>query len=287
MKPALVNQRRGLGDVLFCVPLARHFLKKYGEVIWPVDTHYLWVSEYIPEIKYVDASGYEWLHDLGNGVYQMNMPNVNLWRSKHGRALARMTRLKETDPIWQRHNDEAMYYGKKLEDYYEWYNEWAAAEGQRLNHHLINLRFANHCGNPHFCMFDKYRAFGLNPEMYRELSWKRNIAKEEALFTELNLGTKKYNLVNRNYEWPIKKLDIQLDNGLENIYMDNLPGYTMLDWAKVIENASEIHTTSTSTVFPIETLTRGRDIELHLYPRSGDPELTAVGFLEDRWIKHV
>ena len=38
------------------------------------------------------------------------------------------------------------------------------------------------------------------------------------------------------------------------IYMNKIPGYTMLDWAKVIENADQIYTVSTSNLFLIETL---------------------------------
>jgi hypothetical protein len=48
--------------------------------------------------------------------------------------------------------------------------------------------------------------------------------------------------------------------------MDILDGFTLFDWSKIIENASEIHTVSTSNLFLLETLTLKAD-KINIYPR--------------------
>ena len=76
---------------------------------------------------------------------------------------------------------------------------------------------------------------------------------ENDLF-ELLVQEPNYILVNNM--WSDGILDIQLHNPENHqiVYMNKLPGYTMLDWAKLIENADQIYTVSTSNLFLIETL---------------------------------
>jgi len=52
-KSIVIWQPNGIGDILFCIPLAREFLKKYKEVIWPTDDKYIWIRDYVDDIKYI------------------------------------------------------------------------------------------------------------------------------------------------------------------------------------------------------------------------------------------
>ncbi len=69
--------------------------------------------------------------------------------------------------------------------------------------------------------------------------------------------------------------------------MRQIPGYTMLDWAKVIINAKEIHTVETSVVYMFEALPL-KAKEIHIYPRV-PYEGVCVGiknFAPENWILH-
>jgi hypothetical protein len=48
--------------------------------------------------------------------------------------------------------------------------------------------------------------------------------------------------------------------------MNKISGFTMLDWSKIIENADQIYTVSTSNLFLIETLPI-KASNVVLYPR--------------------
>jgi hypothetical protein len=48
--------------------------------------------------------------------------------------------------------------------------------------------------------------------------------------------------------------------------MDILDGFTLFDWSKIIENASEIHTVATSNLFLLETLNLKAN-KVNIYPR--------------------
>ena len=85
------------------------------------------------------------------------------------------------------------------------------------------------------------------------MTWKRNNIKENELFEKL-IKKEKYILVNSFFSGG--EVDI-IPNNPQNyqiVYMKKEKGYTLLDWAKIIENATEIHTVSTSNLFLIETL---------------------------------
>jgi hypothetical protein len=52
----LINQFQGLGDILFCEPIARTFKEQGKTIIWPVIDQYIWIAEYIPYINFVSKS---------------------------------------------------------------------------------------------------------------------------------------------------------------------------------------------------------------------------------------
>jgi hypothetical protein len=137
-----------------------------------------------------------------------------------------------------------------------------------------------------FFMTDKYRLLGLPTDMWRDLKWTRNTEKEEILFKMLGLkGKTKYNLINRHFGGNFQQVDIDIKGN--NVYLDKIEGFTLLDWAKVIINAEKIYTVETSLVYMIETLSI-KAKELHMYPRlpwegacKGVKE-----FVSDKWIFH-
>jgi hypothetical protein len=136
------------------------------------------------------------------------------------------------------------------------------------------------------CMKNKYRYFGLDWNKWKE--WRvwnkdaeggawflRDREKESSLVKHLNIrNNDKYNLVNVNFGcWSPSGLrpgtshvPVLVDNGLRNITLDFIPGYSLFDWAAVIERATNIHTVSTSIFYLLELLKLSAK-EIHLYPR--------------------
>lgn len=53
----IINQFQGLGDILFCIPIARHYLAQgVKEIIWPVNPIYLNIQKHFPDIQFVDMN---------------------------------------------------------------------------------------------------------------------------------------------------------------------------------------------------------------------------------------
>jgi hypothetical protein len=127
--------------------------------------------------------------------------------------------------------------------------------------------------------------------MWRSLSWNRNIEKENALYDRLGLKEReKYVLVNYNFKDQFEKCDEMKAYHFGDdkiIFMDNLSGFTMLDWSKVICNAERIYTVETALLYIVEVLPI-KATEIHLFARTPYQD-TLVGvknFISDRWIKH-
>jgi hypothetical protein len=137
----------------------------------------------------------------------------------------------------------------------------------------VPLRFANpifRSLHPHdysdqyHTMLDKYRMMGLPEDMWRTFSWVRDEEKENELY---NLLIKNNNYVLVNNFWSDGIVDINFNAGDRDvIYMNKIDGYTLFDWAKVIENADEIHTVSTSNLYIIECLELKTE-RIYIYPR--------------------
>lgn len=158
--------------------------------------------------------------------------------------------------------------------------------------HYIPMRFAmpivrklkpHDYSDLYHTMLDKYRMMNLDTDLWKTSKWTRNLNKENELFTKL-VHTDDYILVNTNYSGG--SIHIPINTNKEIIYMSNIPGYTLLDWGKIVENASEIHTVSTSNLFMIETLNIKTDI-VHIYNRPIDLNLDGIReFVNKKFILH-
>ena len=98
-------------------------------------------------------------------------------------------------------------------------------------------------------LYDKYTTSRLDPDLWKTFNFNRNLKKENDLFDYLNLNNKKYILVNGNHSFGTRHLQVNSEHQV--ILMNYIEGYTMLDWCKVMEKAEEIHTVSTSILYPL------------------------------------
>jgi hypothetical protein len=211
----IFNQFQGLGDILFCEPIAKHYYNNgENEITWPILPEFLWLQEYFPYIKFVNR-------------YEFGFPY------------------------------ESTFHGQATE-----------------NEFHVPLRFANPIVrnlHPHdysdqlHTMLDKYRMVGLPIDLWKTMTWTRNTIRENELY-DLLVQSPKYILVNNMWSDGVLNINVNNPENHQIIYMDKVTGYTMLDWAKIIENAGQIYTVSTSNLFLIETLPI-KATNICIYPR--------------------
>lgn len=189
------------------------------------------------------------------------------------------------------------HHGLKIVKQSEYKMDYEDAE---IREGYLPLRFATpifrnqedkHSGiyHEHF-MLDKYRLMGLPLDMWRTLTWERNYEKESDLFDHLALNEDEpYTLVNCFMKDCFEQ-QLEMKNTIHAnrvIELRPVPGFTMLDWAKVICHATEIHTVETALIYIIEVLPITAK-EIHMYARyPWQDKLNGVkNFISDKWIKH-
>ncbi|MFA5234201.1 MAG: hypothetical protein WC390_07360 [Sulfurimonas sp.] len=144
------------------------------------------------------------------------------------------------------------------------------------------------------CLYDtmrnKYRMVGMELDEWRKLTWLRHRYKEDKLKELLNIKNgDKYNLINCNFHtFDNCFKNISVKNEYRNINMNFIDGYNLLDWAGIIEEATEIHTVNTSLFFLIETL-KLQAKELHLYSRNSEGrDFLQTEYLHSKnYIRHI
>lgn len=131
------------------------------------------------------------------------------------------------------------------------------------------------------CMQSKYQIYGHDWKMFRSLYWNRDREAENKLFNQLTPG-KPYILVNR-YFGAMGQMQItpQIDSDLPIVEMKPVPGYTIFDWCKIIEGASEIHSANTSLCYILDRM--NLNIPTHLYHRNGLWGEVGFNFTKDLW----
>lgn len=116
----------------------------------------------------------------------------------------------------------------------------------------------------------KYDMYGMDYNEWKEHSmWNRgNRDKEIELFIALGLKSNEpYNLINNFFGSESQlRANIEVDNGLPNVYMQSYEGFSLFDWAMVIEQAENIHVVNSSILFMLEILDL-KDKNPNLYSR--------------------
>ena len=67
MKPCIIKQPAGVGDVFFLQKIAHVYRDTGHEIIWPLRDHIFWISEYIPGITWYKLS--EWMMDPRSQIF--------------------------------------------------------------------------------------------------------------------------------------------------------------------------------------------------------------------------
>lgn len=143
--------------------------------------------------------------------------------------------------------------------------DYESREERRYNNvRIIPMRWSNGTGCiDERTMLSKYDLVDLPVDLWHTLTWERDFKKENELRNKL---PKKYILVNKNWHYSMLQRDIKIKSYIPIVEMSILKGYTMLDWGRVLEDATEIHTVGTSLVYMLEVL----GLKAHLYRRPGE-----------------
>lgn len=142
---------------------------------------------------------------------------------------------------------------------------------------IIPLRFAEAIQKLPYkdCMKAKYSLLGLDWNRWREMTWVRHPQHEHRLFSEV-LGLQegeRYNLINTNFRFDNSgRANFTVNNGLKNVFMTVREGYTLLDWSKVIQQATQIHQVSSAMFYVCELLDLKCE-ENHLYVRRDNQKI--------------
>lgn len=157
-------------------------------------------------------------------------------------------------------------YTKQLIDYD---NKTDHVEG---DYRFLPIRFANEILKQPYstCMGAKYSLYGFGYNDWRNTMYQRDMKKELFLFNNTRdlMHGREYNLISRYYGSNSQfKADIKVNNGLPNIELTSLAGYSLFDWSYIIENATEIHAVSSSIFYLLELLTLKAQ-SVHLYGRA-------------------
>lgn len=132
------------------------------------------------------------------------------------------------------------------------------------------------------CMKSKYMLYGMHWQDWKiNAMWTRNEEREGSIWNHLGIDQyNPYNLVNSTFGSESQlNLPISIDNSLPIVTMRTIQGFSLFDWAQVIERATCIHTVSTSIIYLLEQLTLEAK-EIHIYPRRPiEQDLKCVDYL--------
>lgn len=233
-KICLIYQPCGLGDILFLQKICKTYIEKGYRVIFPVIYEYEWLNDYIDGVEFVS-----WGDNEKKLTHSDKLPDNITFPYKE-----------KYDPF----SDHI------FTDDFVFINGFKPPEGKVMDFKYNNIGIS----------FDDWSDY---------LTFKRNKIKEEKLFYDV-LGLsdgEEYIFVNRNYQMrpEIKTHNIISNNpshyGKKVIEMGIYDGYTIFDWCKVIENASEIHMIETSLNYILESKEMFNKLtpNLNLYHRYG------------------
>jgi len=221
MKTCFIEQTCGLGDILLSIKIANHFATLGHKIVWPVETVYNHISEYVsaPAVKFVDVTtDFE-----GKGVYQQFVSD-------------KKTEITETD----------QYVHVPLK------NSFFSQAGQAVLAETKYHDLANMHGKFKMCSID-------HDNWQDEFTIVRNHEQEDKLFQALNLEGRQYHLINKNFGTPpqwreVLNHTIVTPSGMKEVHMQMYEEFTAFDWLKVFEKAAKIDTVSTSTFYLFEKI---------------------------------
>jgi len=216
-KVCLIYQPCGLGDILFIQKIVNHWLEKGFRVIIPVVYEFEWLNDYIDGVEFVS-----WGDSVRKLTHKDGLPDTIDFPYKD-----------RYDP----------YTPSVVTDDFVYYNLFTEPKGPVMGY--------------------KYTIADMDYSDWSDhLKFNRNKEREDELFYNV-LGLtddEEYVFVNRTYQTRPNTLNYDRISNHPNNYggkkvieLSIMDGYTLFDWLKVVENASEIHMIESSMNYVLET----------------------------------
>lgn len=234
------SQYFGIGDIIFTQTLARRLAHRYGaqHIIWGA------LPQFTNGLNRAYGANNIYFYD-----YEYLSKRSGIDYNSRGRQLVR-----------------GAYYDGWPTDYIYEPIRWADA--------ILGVPYER-------CMRAKYDLYDMDFREWKEHAmWKRDEAREEELFELLGISEgERYLLYNTTFQSDFNgNIDFLFSGEITRVvFMRPIEGFSLFDWAKVMERAIEIHSVSTATLYMFELL----DLKcpIHLYPRPTDPGFKQVEYL--------
>ena len=72
MKPCLIKQPAGIGDVFFCQKIARVMMQNGYQIIWPLRPDIYWIKDYIKDIDFPTTDD----EFIGKEIYDLSLIHI-------------------------------------------------------------------------------------------------------------------------------------------------------------------------------------------------------------------
>lgn len=135
------------------------------------------------------------------------------------------------------------------------------------------------------CMKSKYDLYNMDFKIWKQNAmWKRDRDAEGRLYRELGCDKGPYVMCNTIFgsDSQLKIPTPELPTGLNQIVMRSVEGYSLFDWALILEHASAIFTVSTSLIYILELLEL-KTKEINLFVRKPiEKDFTTIDYLLDK-----
>lgn len=133
-------------------------------------------------------------------------------------------------------------------------------------------------------MLDKYELSNVNKHLWRYIYLKFNLTKGSDLMKHINLKhNDKFILINNKSQAGTIDIRPSNPNNYRIVYMEEIPGYTVIDWYLVMYYAQENHHVSTCTFFIMQAIGRyfGEfNSKVFIYPRPNEDGLRGISQLQ-------
>lgn len=129
-------------------------------------------------------------------------------------------------------------------------------------------------------MPDKYRLAGLDPEMWRGIRINFNRDQAMSLLSRI-IDDHGEDFILANNHSQAGSIDIKPRAKGKLVFMEEIPGYTVIDWAWVMHAAKENRHVSTCTVYIMQALRNhfGSVPKAFIYPRPNEDGLRGIASL--------
>jgi hypothetical protein len=125
----------------------------------------------------------------------------------------------------------------------------------------------------------KYYLAGVNMQLRWQLQWKRNEAREQALYDKVVGNKESYTLTHEDTHIG-RFLYVEVDNKVPFVPVDD---FNVFDWYKVIENADEIHCIDSALSNFIEVVPEFRLIDKKIYLSKREPNYYLRSIYRNNW----